>query len=142
MITIQSPEIQERVAGWETELKAITNDDTIRLMVTREPDISFTLEEIAKVVMHVTGVPYEKVVSKIRRRNLVQTRHLISYYARKVSNVQWLVIGHYLGGRDHTTAIHGYNAVVDLLDCGDAWTVKAVGMINQYLEEIKSRMRN
>lgn len=132
---------KSKVAQWEVELKEITRDETIRLLVSKQPDLVLNLEQIGEIVMHVTGVPAEKLKIKDRRRNIVMTRHLIAYYARNLSCIRWQSIGDYLGGRDHTTAIHGYQAIRDLLETGNPQTVSAVQRIDTYLAEIKVRTK-
>lgn len=133
---------KSKVAQWEAELQEITRDETVRLIVSSRADISLELEEIAEIVMHVTGVPMDKLKEKMRKRNVVLARHLISWYARNLSCIRWQAISDYLGGRDHTSAIHGHKAIRDLLQTGHPQTVNAVQRIDQYLEQIKRRVKD
>lgn len=133
---------KSKVAQWEAELQEITRDETVRLIVSNRADITLELEEIGEIVMHVTGIPLERLKDKIRKRNVVHARQLIAWYARNLSCIRWQSISDYLGGRDHTTAIHGHKAIRDLLQTGHPQTVNAVQRIDQYLEQIKRRVKD
>lgn len=142
MCVMLSDEVKTKVAQWESELKEIAQDDSLKLMVTCGLNLPLTLEEIGEVVMHATGITLKQIQSIGRQRHIVHARHLVAYYARNLSSIRWHAIGEYMGGRDHTTAIHGYQSIKDLLDSGNPQTVSAVARIDQYLEEIKVRVKN
>lgn len=140
MISIQSPEVKQRIASWQSELRGITGDETIKLVPTSNPEVILSLEDITEVVVYATGVPYEKICSKTRKRGIVLARHLVCYFAYKKNVISWREIGLYLGGRDHTSAMNGHSNIKDYLETGDKATVQFVGMISQYLEELKIRI--
>lgn len=120
----------------------MTKDETVKLHATRHHEVTLTLEQIGEIVMYVTCVPYEEVLVANRRRTIVHTRHLIAYFARNICGTSWRLIGEYIGGRDHTTAMHGYKCISDLLETGNPATITAVAQINLYLDEVRSRIEN
>lgn len=139
MLSIQGPEVKTRIASWESELRSMTGDDTVKLLPAGLPEQNLTLEEIAEIVMHVTGVEYTKLVGKSRKRHIILARHLVCYYGYKRHVFSWKDVGVYLGNRDHTTAMAGKASIQDLLDAGDLATVNAVSQVSTYLEEVKKR---
>lgn len=139
MLSIQSPEVKTRIASWESELRSMTGDETIKLMPAGLPEQNLTLEEIAEIVMYVTDVEYNQLVGKSRKRHIILARHLVCYFGYKRHVFSWKDVGTYLGNRDHTTAMAGRNSIQDLLDAGDLATVNAVSQVGTYLSEVKKR---
>ena len=56
-----------------------------------------------------TEILPEQVKQKSRKSRYVEIRHCSVYHMRKLLDARWRDIGRYLGGRDHSTAINGYN---------------------------------
>jgi len=140
MISIQSPEVKDRIAGWQSELRAITGDDTVKLIPASHPEINLSLEEIVEVVVYATSVEYNKLCSRNRTRGITLARHLVCWFGYKRHHISWRDIGEYLGGRDHSSAMHGRDCIKNLLDIHDPATVQYVEKIGQYLEELKKRI--
>ena len=63
-------------------------------------------DQIIKIVLEKFKIPHERMVSKERKRELVDVRLIISYILRKKCRSTFVHIGHKIGNRDHTTAIH------------------------------------
>lgn len=139
MLSIQSPEVKGMIAGWQNELRKVTNDDRIRLLATKEPDVLFELEQLGEVVMHVTGIDHKRIVAPTRKREVVVARQLICYYARKVTKASYIEIGAYLGDRDHSTAMHAEATLRDVLASRNDYIIGLVEKVNIYLNEIKER---
>lgn len=137
MINIQSPEVRARIAGWQSELRDMTKDETVKLVPVVATDINLSLEEIAEVVIYATGVEYEDLCSKSRKRGITLARHLVCWFGYKRHHISWKDIGLYLGGRDHTSAMNGSDCIKDHLDAHDPSTVQLVEKIGQYLKELK-----
>lgn len=142
MISIQSPEVRERIAGWQTELRDMTKDETVKLVPVVASEVNLSLVQIAETVIFVTGIEYHRLCSKSRKREIVLARFLVCYLSYKKNHISWKDIGEYLGGRDHTSAMHGHKAITDFLDAGDSATVRYVEEIGVYLGELKKRIAN
>jgi chromosomal replication initiator protein len=56
------------------------------------------------------------------------------YVARRTTGRSLPFIGRHMGGRDHTTILHGARVVKGLLEAGDADTIAAV---NQIIEQLQ-----
>jgi chromosomal replication initiator protein len=57
------------------------------------------------------------------------------FVARKATGRSLPFIGRRMGGRDHTTILHGMRAVQSLINSGDAGTIAAVVRIIELLTE-------
>lgn len=72
------------------------------------------------------GVTHEVLKKKNRLRERVIARHLICYFLRKYTNTTLFDVGQLIGGRDHTTVIHGVRTVTDFLHIKDGEFLKMV----------------
>jgi len=61
-------------------------------------------------------IKVENMDTKCRKKHLVYARHLYCFLSRKQTSATWKEISNLIGGRDHTTAIHGVNKLQDLYD--------------------------
>jgi chromosomal replication initiation ATPase DnaA len=55
----------------------------------------------------------EDVKGRNRQGELVEIRHMATYFMRELLDAKWSVIGWHLGGRDHSTAINSYRKWAD-----------------------------
>ena len=76
------------------------------------PMPSAILEEVANAM----SVPVDALTSKRRERQIAYARHLAMYLLRDVAHQSYAQIGRLLGGRDHTTVLHGFRRIEALLD--------------------------
>lgn len=89
-----------------------------RLNKTRpeQPINSVEIMDVAKTVCAKFNVPFDKLISKSRKRELVTPRKIAAFLAyQPVNKFSLKTIGSVLGGRDHTTMIHNRQSVVDML---------------------------
>src|SRR6201746_247589 len=75
-----------------------------------------TIDTIQKMVCEYFDVPYEKLLQKTRKREIVQARQITMYLAKAFTKNSLKTIGEHFGGRDHTTVIHSCQTVKDLMD--------------------------
>jgi len=74
-----------------------------------------TIENIQKMVCEHYGLPYDRVLARTRRREVVQARQITMYLAKKFTKSSLKAIGAHFGGFDHTTVIHSCRQVEDLM---------------------------
>lgn len=74
------------------------------------------LSEILKIVASELGVPPEDIVSKKRRADIAWARQVAIYLARELTDNSLARIGEFFGGRDHSTVLHSYNKVAELME--------------------------
>ncbi len=75
-----------------------------------------TIETIQKMVCEYFDVPYDKLLQKTRKREIVQARQISMFLAKAFTKNSLKTIGEHFGGRDHTTVIHSCQTVKDLMD--------------------------
>lgn len=74
------------------------------------------IETIQKMVCDYLSIPYDKLLEKTRKREIVQARQITMYLAKMFTKNSLKTIGEHFGGRDHTTVIHSCQTVRDLMD--------------------------
>ena len=79
----------------------------------------FSLAEIMEAVSDVTGITQDEMCSPSRQHRLSRARQMYFYMARQMSSRSLSQIGRFCGGRDHTTVLHGANAVMAQIKSGD-----------------------
>lgn len=75
-----------------------------------------TIENIQKMVCDYFSLPYDKLLIKTRKREVVQARQITMYLAKKFTKSSLKNIGEHFGGFDHTTVIHSCQTVENLMD--------------------------
>ena len=75
-----------------------------------------TIDAIQKLVCEFFDVPYDRLLHKTRKREIVQARQITMYLAKSFTKNSLKTIGEHFGGRDHTTVIHSCQTVKDLMD--------------------------
>ncbi len=73
---------------------------------------------IAILVSRQLNVPYDRMMSKCRDRELVIARQLAAYFIKKYTALSLKSIGS-IFNRDHSTIIHAIQTIDDLLECND-----------------------
>ncbi len=76
---------------------------------------TISIDTIQKVVADHYGISVSDIKSKKRDRKYVIPRQNALYIARQLTEYSFPELGNEFGGRDHTTAMHSYNKVEDLL---------------------------
>jgi Bacterial dnaA protein helix-turn-helix len=74
------------------------------------------------------------LVSGCRKQPLCRHRQVAMFVARRVTGRSLPFIAHNMGGRDHTTILHGVRAIKGLLDAGDG---EIIGAVHQIIERLR-----
>jgi chromosomal replication initiator protein len=82
-------------------------------------------------------------MSPSRVRRIARPRQIAMYLARQLTKMSYPQIGRRLGGRDHTTILHGNRKIIRMLRETNtmAFEVEGVREILQQLEPSKERAR-
>lgn len=99
------------------------NKKEITLDLTREMIDNFvrssrqdiTIEYIQKIVCDYMGQSLDAIQSRVRKREIVQTRQLIMYFSKKFTNSSLAIIGTKCGNKDHATVLHACKAIESLI---------------------------
>lgn len=132
---ITHPEVRKVIERCEKEVRQLTGNPTVAISFVDCMTL-LTFDEIADVVLKVTKMPIGKVISPSRQPDLVASRQLISFFARRLTKMSLEDIGSKLGGRDHTTVIAGIKRITALLDSGDRKMSDMVKKVNRRLKEV------
>src|SRR6266487_1661490 len=81
------------------------------LYTTSKQVFILTIEEIVEGVCRYYNVDPERLRGKQRDREIAWPRQVAMYVMREETSASLLQIGNALGGRDHTTIIHGWEKV-------------------------------
>jgi len=75
-----------------------------------------SVRDIAEYVADQMNCPLEDMLGPKRNQEIVWPRQIAVYLARELTNNSLANIGEFFGGRDHSTILHGYNKVSELLE--------------------------
>lgn len=76
-------------------------------------EVKLNVPTILKVVCGYYNLEEQEIKSKRRKREIVQARHIVMLLAKEYSDCSLAAIGADLGGRDHSTVIHGVKRIQD-----------------------------
>jgi chromosomal replication initiator protein len=108
----------------------------VELMTEKLVSVHFTeisVNEIQKEVCNYFGLQPEHLLSKTRKREIVQARQIAMYLSRNLTKTSLASIGAQIGGKDHATVLHAYNTVCDLMDTDRRF--------RQYVIDIEKRLK-
>ncbi len=87
---------------------------TVREIAT-DRKVNITIESITKIVCQHLNVAENKIRDKTRRKEVVLARQIAMYLSKELTKSSLKTIGLHFGGRDHSTVIHSYNTVLDMI---------------------------
>jgi len=91
-----------------------------------------TVDMIQKIVCDYFKLTPEQLKAKTRRREIVQPRQIIMYFAKKYTKASLQTIGAMCGGKDHSTVLHACRNIEDLKQTDK--------QIRAYLEDIDRKI--
>ena len=116
---------------------AIVLDALARNAVEETRKAKPTIPELIAVTADVTGVAPELFTAPRKDRRTAQARQIVMYLACKHTDLSLSAIGDALGGRDHSTVLHGRDKVEKLL--GQPGTTESQWWLQQ-ISEVRSRL--
>ncbi|MDR0737688.1 MAG: chromosomal replication initiator protein DnaA [Prevotellaceae bacterium] len=75
-----------------------------------------SVSEIQKAVCSYFCLTLENMLSKGKKREIVQARQIAMYLSRRMTKSSLSSIGAQIGGKDHATVLHSYKTVCNLMD--------------------------
>jgi len=70
--------------------------------------------DILNVVIDFYETSREELLGKARKKEIVRPRQVAMFFLRSELSMSYPGIGKYFGGRDHTTALHAYEKIMNL----------------------------
>ena len=95
---------------------------------------SITPERILEIVSEQYSVSVEDLLSKKRSRDVALPRQIAMYLCRSLTQLSTTNIGQIIGGRDHTTVMHGCEKIEEDMEKDFSFKKK--------IEELAERIRN
>ena len=96
--------------------------ESITENIVGEEQNDVTIDGVQKVVCEYFNITRDELLSKTRKRNIVQARQIAMYMSRNlISNCSLSTIGAEIGGKDHATVLHACTTVSDLMSTDKAF---------------------
>lgn len=84
--------------------------------IVGEEKIDLSIDKVQKTVCEYFNLTRDDMLSKSRKRQIVQARQIAMYLSRQyISNCSLSTIGAEIGGKDHATVLHACTTVSDLM---------------------------
>ena len=84
--------------------------------IVEQFDRVLDIEKIQKSVSRFFSVSVDDLKDKTRKKEVAVARQVGMYFAKEYTGYSLKQIGHYFGGRDHSTVIHAIQSVQALID--------------------------
>lgn len=91
-----------------------------------------TIGQVQRVVCDYFNITRDDMLSRTRKRNIVQARQIAMYMSRNLINCSLSAIGAETGGKDHATVLHACTTVADLMATDKAF--------KQYVSDIEKTL--
>ena len=83
--------------------------------IVGEQKQELTIGKVQKAVCDYFNITKDTLLSKSRKRQIVQARQIAMYMSRNLINCSLSTIGAETGGKDHATVLHACTTVTDLM---------------------------
>lgn len=74
-----------------------------------------SIENIQKTTAEYYNIKLSELLGKSRKRSIVRPRQMAMYLAKEMTDKSYPEVGEFFGGRDHTTVLHAYRKIEELL---------------------------
>jgi chromosomal replication initiator protein len=91
-----------------------------------------SIEFIQKMVCDYFDLNIDTLNSKTRKREVVQARQIVMYFAKNMTKASLATIGMHCGGKDHATVLHACRTVNNLMETDKHFRA--------YIEDIKKKI--
>lgn len=85
-----------------------------------ESRFSLTMDEVINMTGAHFGLAPEALFGKKRDKSVALARHVAMYLMREEMDASWTDIGRALGGRDHSTVLHGHHKISSEIEASSA----------------------
>jgi chromosomal replication initiator protein len=83
--------------------------------IVGEQQADVTIDKVQRAVCDYFNITRDQLLSKTRKRQIVQARQIAMYLSRNLMNCSLSTIGAEIGGKDHATVLHACTTVSDLM---------------------------
>ena len=129
--------ILTRIAAYASltgsEITIDTVKDIVRKLLKHVKKQDITIDDIVKTVALKFGVKVTDIKSQKKTKDLVLSRQISMFLARKLTESSFPDIGTKIGGRDHSTVIYANNKIKKVIE-KDFQIKKAIDEIEEKLQ--------
>jgi len=111
----------------------IAHISTYRAIIPPRPKNVVDFETIIKECCEYLNINEIWMVSKSRKREYVRCRHYIMWFGKFHTTMTLKAMGLRLGGRDHSTVIHGHNAIEEQISISNRQVLTQIKELKQRL---------
>lgn len=87
--------------------------EELQNIISPDKPREITPQLIIEVVAEHFNLSMEQMTSNARAKNIARPRQIAMYLCKQMTTVPLEAIGNLLGGRDHSTIIHGANKIAE-----------------------------
>lgn len=95
--------------------------------------LKISVEQVIEETAACYGMESTDLTGKRRTGRINHVRQIAMYLAREITNASLPQIGDVLGGRSHTTVLHGYNKVAEMMAANDTFRYELMGLRERLL---------
>ncbi len=106
--------------GTNREITIELAEEALKDLISPNAAKEVTPESIIQVVCEHFGITPLDIASQKRNRDIVVPRQIVMYLCRNMTESPLQTIGKYMGGRDHTTIIHGAEKISNEIEKNDS----------------------
>ncbi len=108
--------------------------EALKNIISPDEKKQVTPEFIVDCVCEYFNVSKSDLQSSKRNADIVLPRQIIMYLCREKTSITYKEIGKLLGGRDHTTVMHGWEAIGNYLEQGMDNVKTAIELLNKKID--------
>lgn len=91
-------------------------EEALRSILPDEGIIKITPQKILERVSAYYNVSIDEILGHSKRQNIVMPRQIAMYLCHEMTDMSYKMIGLALGNRDHSTAIHGVDKIMEMIE--------------------------
>ncbi len=104
----------------KTEITMEIAEQELQNIITPDKPREITPQLIIEVVAEHNNITVDQMTSKNRSSDIAKPRQIAMFLCNKMTEVSLDVIGSFLGGRDHSTIIHGIRKIKEEYETNEA----------------------
>lgn len=97
------------------EITLALAEEALKDIIKPDDSKEITVDYINKIVTDHFNLAEEALISKRKQKSIAHPRQICMYLCKELTGLSTTEIGEKLGNRDHSTVIHGYNKIEELL---------------------------
>lgn len=106
--------------GKNQDITIALAEEALKDLISPNAAKEITPESIIQTVCDHFGITPLDIASQKRNRDIVIPRQIVMYLCRTMIDIPLQTIGKYMGGRDHTTIIHGAEKISNEMNKNDS----------------------